>query len=168
MTRKSRTIGRALAGAIGLCVVTGVVLAGQQYRALEGVTSAKVVFDVRTGDPQRAASSLALMREMLTDDSLTAIAERPEFALVFSGGAVRLISSDTEGFSREDREVLEQIEETVSAMTRDGIRLEACLIAANRFGVDPDSFVAGVDPVGNGWISLIGYQAKEHSLVAVY
>jgi intracellular sulfur oxidation DsrE/DsrF family protein len=168
MTRKSIALNWMLGGAIVFSVATVVVLAGQQYRALEGATSAKAVFDVRTGDPQKAADSLGLIHRTLTDDSLTAIAERPDFAVVFIGPAVRLISTDTAEFSAEERQILEQIAERLTAMACDGMTLEACLVAANRFGVDPESFVSGVDPVGNGWISLIGYQAKNYSLVPIY
>ena len=52
-------------------------------------------------------------------------------------------------------------------MTKDGITLEACLVAAKGFGVEPSSILPEIKQVGNGWISLIGYEAKGYSMVPV-
>ena len=53
-------------------------------------------------------------------------------------------------------------------MVKSGIRLEICLVAAQVFGVDPGSVLPEIKQVGNGWISLIGYQARGYSLVPAY
>ena len=52
-------------------------------------------------------------------------------------------------------------------MTKDGIKFESCLIAAKLLGVEPSSILPEIKQVGNGWISLIGYQARGYSLVPV-
>jgi hypothetical protein len=46
--------------------------------------------------------------------------------------------------------------------------LEICLVAAQVFGVDPASILPGIKHVPNGWISLIGYEVKDNSLVPAY
>jgi intracellular sulfur oxidation DsrE/DsrF family protein len=53
-------------------------------------------------------------------------------------------------------------------MSKNGIKLEICLIAAKVFNVDPASVLPEIKRVGNGWISMIGYQAQGYSLVPVY
>ena len=168
MTRESRRIGWTLVASVCLLLLTSVGLAGQQYAALEGVTSVRAVYDLRTATPERTARYLDLMHQLLTDDSFTAITERPDFAVVVCGAAITHISKNRDGFSVEDQDALNQIAETVAAMAADGITVEACLYVARRLGVDPGSFLSGVNPVGNGWISLIGYQTKGYSLVPVY
>ena len=84
------------------------------------------------------------------------------------GPAVKLLAQDNEGLSAEDQEAVDRIAATISAMARDGIRLQYCLFAASVQGVDPESVLPEINPVGNGWISLIGYQAKGYSLVPIY
>ena len=53
-------------------------------------------------------------------------------------------------------------------MSKDGVKLEICLFAAEVFGVDPASVLPEIKRVGNGWISLIGYQSKGYALVPAY
>ena len=45
---------------------------------------------------------------------------------------------------------------------------EAGLFAADLFDVEPDTILPEIKHVPNGWISLIGYQAKGHNLVAAF
>ena len=52
-------------------------------------------------------------------------------------------------------------------MAKDGVSFEACLVAAKAFGIEPSSILPEIKQVGNGWISLIGYEAKGYSLVPV-
>ncbi len=73
-----------------------------------------------------------------------------------------------EGFSPEEQNNLDEIATTISEMSKDGTKLEICLFAAKVFGVDPASVLAGIKHVPNGWVSLIGYEAKGYSLVPVY
>jgi intracellular sulfur oxidation DsrE/DsrF family protein len=89
-------------------------------------------------------------------------------AVIFSGPSVKLMTKNKEGFSPEEQKSLDEIANTISIMAKDGIRMEICLVAANIFGVDPGSFLPGIKPVPNGWVSLIGYETKGYSLVPAY
>jgi intracellular sulfur oxidation DsrE/DsrF family protein len=53
-------------------------------------------------------------------------------------------------------------------MSKEGIRFEICMVAVKVFGVEASSILPEIKQVHNGWISLIGYQAKGYSLVPVY
>jgi intracellular sulfur oxidation DsrE/DsrF family protein len=88
--------------------------------------------------------------------------------VVFIGPSVKLISKNREGFSPEDLKSLDEIANTISAMAKDGINFEMCLVAAKFFNVDPASVSPEIKGVGNGWIPIIGYQAQGYSLVPVY
>ncbi len=57
--------------------------------------------------------------------------------------------------------------EILSLSEQDGVKMEVCLYAAKVLGVDPNSILPEIDHVGNGFISVVGYQAQGYSVVAV-
>ncbi len=147
-----------------LCAVSPV--SGEEYKAMKGIKSAKAVFDERESNPKSTAGHLTVIHQ--TYKELAAMKKTPVFVIVFIGPSVKLISKNREGFSPEDQKSLDEIASTISAMSKDGINLEICLVAAKVFNVDPASVLPEIKRVGNGWISMIGYQAQGYSLVPVY
>ena len=137
-----------------------------EYEALKGIKSANAVFDVRIGSPASAALHLKLMHQTLKD--LQAEKKSAKLAVVFIGPSVKLISKNREGFAPDDAKHLDDIAKAITEMSKDGIRLEICLIAAKVFNVDPATILPEIKHVPNGWISLIGYQAQGYSLVPAY
>lgn len=164
MKRKIITLISLSIAIVLLCAVS--FASGEEYETMKGIKSAKAVFDERESNPKSAALHLKLIHQ--TYKELAAMKKNPVFAVVFSGPSVKLISRNREGFSPDDQKSLDEIASTISAMSKDGMKLEVCLIAANVFNVDPASFLPEIKRVGNGWISEIGYQAKRYSLVPVY
>ena len=138
----------------------------QEYAALKGVKSIKVVFDVRTGIPKVAALQLKLIRQ--TNKDLIAEKKAPISTVVFLSQSVKLVSTNREGFTPEDLPLLDEIAEGVAALAKDGIGLELCLVAARFHKVDPASVLPEITKVENGYISIIGYQAQGYTLVPVY
>jgi intracellular sulfur oxidation DsrE/DsrF family protein len=63
---------------------------------------------------------------------------------------------------------LEEFDQTIAAMAKDGIRLEVCMFAANLMGVKPESFPPQIHPVEKGWIASLGHQQKGYSLMPAY
>jgi intracellular sulfur oxidation DsrE/DsrF family protein len=147
-----------------LCVVSTV--SGEEYTAMKGIKSVKVVFDERESNPKIAALHLAGIHQ--TYKELATMKKNPVFVIVFIGPSVKLISKNREGFPPEDLKSLDEIADTISAMAKDGINFEMCLVAAKFFNVDPASVYPEIKGVGNGWIPIIGYQAQGYSLVPVY
>jgi intracellular sulfur oxidation DsrE/DsrF family protein len=146
-----------------LCVVSTVY--GEEYESMKGIKAAKAVFDEREGNPKGAALQLKIIHQ--TYKELAAMKNDPVFVVIFIGPSVKLISKTREGFSPEDQKSLDEIANTITAMSKDGINLEICLVAAKMFNVDPASVLPEIKRVGNGWISMIGYQAQRYSLVRV-
>jgi len=142
------------------------VASAQEYAALKGVETTKIVFDIRTGVPKVAALQLKLIRQ--THKDLIAEKKTPKSTVVFIGQSVKLVSSNREGFTPEELLLLDEIASTVSALSKEGIELELCLFAAKVHNVDPASVLPEITKVENGYISIIGYQAKGYSLVPVY
>ena len=147
-----------------LCVVSPV--SGEEYKSMKGIKSVKVVFDERESNPKIAALHLTGIHQ--TYKELATMKKNPVFVVVFIGPSVKLISKNREGFSPEDLKSLDEIANTISAMAKDGINFEMCLVAATFFNVDPESVLPEIKGVGNGWIPIIGYQAQGYSLVPVY
>jgi intracellular sulfur oxidation DsrE/DsrF family protein len=142
------------------------IASAEEYDAMKGVNSVRVIFDMRDGIPEIAASHMKLIQH--TYDQLAAMGKKPLFVVVFMGSAVKLISTDLSRFSDEEQKYLKEIDDTISRMSKTGIHLEVCLAAVDYFRIDPASIRSEIKKVGNGWISEIGYQANGYSLVPVY
>jgi intracellular sulfur oxidation DsrE/DsrF family protein len=147
-----------------LCAVPTVY--GEEYEGLKAVKSVKVVFDDRQGNPESASLHLKLIHQTYKD--FVKMKKNPEFVVVFIGPSVKLISKNREGFKPEDQKSLDEIANTISAMSKDGIKTEICLVAASVLGVDPATVLPEIKRVGNGWISMTVYQSNGYSVVPVY
>ncbi len=141
-------------------------VSAEEYEGMKGVDSVHVFFDMRDAIPMIADVHLSLILDTYND--LVAMNKNPDFAVVFMGGSVKLISSDRGHFSAEERKHLDAIAETLTKMSKAGIHLEVCLAAVKYFKVDPTTIQPALKHVANGWISEIGYQAKGYQLVPVY
>lgn len=147
-----------------LCAVPTVY--GEEYEGLMGLKSAKAIFDERESSPKTASIHLKLIHQTYKD--FAKMKKKPDFVVVFIGPSVKLISKNREGWSPEDQKLLDEIANTISAMSKDGIKTEICLVAASFFNVDPATVLPEIKRVGNGWISMIVYQSQGYSLVPVY
>lgn len=168
MKIKSITIIITLLLSVIMIFHADVNVSAQDYDALKDVKSIKAVFDFRIGKPESAVMLLDLIRDTYKEENIRNVTDKPEFVVVFLGPAVKLISTQTEGFSDEEKELVGNVANTIKEMANEGIGLEICVFAAHVLGVDPATVLPEIKQVGNGWISLIGYQAKGYSLVPVY
>ncbi len=166
MTSNSSRVIFVLFLSVCFLLITSLPVLAQEYDALKGLKSAKAVFDIRMGDPKATALHLKLIHQTYKD--LVAEKKSPVFVLVFIGPSVKLVSTDRKSFSADDQKALDEIADTISQLSKDGIKLELCLVAAKVFGVDPSTVLKEIKTVGNGWVSEIGYQAQGYSLVPVY
>lgn len=167
MERKTRILVSIVVASVFMLAVVGSALAAT-YESLAGLKSVKAIFDVRAASAKSAAMQLKLIHDTYKDKSIRAVSKKPSFIVAFMGPSVKLLSKDKQGVSVEDQKSMDEIAQTVQAMAKDGIKLEVCDFAANVFGVDPASMLPEIKHVPNGWISLIGYQARGYSLVPVY
>jgi uncharacterized protein len=138
-----------------------------QYPALEGIERLDTVVDYSLGSAQAATVVFPAVREIYQDPSVTALPESPRTVIVFHGKAVRLLSTDREGFEEADLEAVEQVAEMIRQFDQDGIRMEVCMYAVNALGVDPATLMPEIEQVGNGFISVAGYQNQGYAVVVV-
>jgi len=167
MERKTRIIVSIVVATVFMLAVVGSVSAAT-YEALAGVKSIKAIFDVRDSNVKSAAVHIKLIHDTYKDKSIMAVSKKPSFIVAFMGPSVKLISMNKQGFSMEDQKSMDEIAQTIREMAKDGIKLEVCDFAVKVFGVDPASILPEIKHVPNGWVSLIGYQARGYSLVPAY
>lgn len=135
----------------------------REYAAMEGVNNVQTVFDFRVGDGKVALAHLDLIHSMLKDPSMTQGGVPPEMVVVFIGPSVNLVSTDEGGATAEAKDAIAR---KISEMDADGARFEICMTTAHALEVSADSILPEIVQVGNGWISLVGYQHKGYAMIA--
>lgn len=170
MTRKNYILVHTLVTSVVFIFVVTLMASpamSGEYAALEGVKSLKTVFDVSQGSPQTANIVFWAVKNVNDDQSVRALPESPQVAVVFHGPAVKMISTDRKGFKASDNEALNEFANLIRQMKKDGVRFEVCDYALKVLGVDPATVLPEVDHVGNGFISIAGYQAKGYSVITI-
>lgn len=136
------------------------VIALDDTRALTGLNETSVIYDVRTGE----AKKLQFMLKVISDtrSSMLEQGAKGEIIVSMRGPTVKLLVANSEVGSPETRA---DIAQAITRLTEQGVRLEACGYALNLFALDPHDLFAGVVPVGNSLVSLIGYQNKGYAFI---
>ena len=127
--------------------------------ALEGVEEAKTVFLVNLDSAPRAAGFLKAIRG--THKGLLEQDVSSKVVVVFLGKVVQYLSTEPDAeLAKEHGESLQSIAETAAELKALGVRMEVCGAATKHFGVDNDTVLGEMEIVGNGFISLIGWQSQ--------
>jgi intracellular sulfur oxidation DsrE/DsrF family protein len=168
-THRSQVFGCFLALIIAalLIAIPAFSAISKDYTALDGVDQVKAVFDVTSGSAETINIVFWAVKNVYEDQSVRDLKKPPTVAVVFHGPAVKLISTDTEGFSDAEKEAVDEFSGLIRRMKGDGVKLEVCMYAVKVLGVDPATILPEVDKVGNGFISIVGYQAKGYSVVNI-
>lgn len=164
--RSERSIISLLIAIAALWLLAVPALAGE-YAALNGITRLDAVYGFSQGTPKVANTVFVAVRDEYQNDSVRALAEPPRTVVVFYGPAVKLISTDRKWWKTEDVAEVDKFADTIRQMKKEGVTFEVCLYAAKVLGVDPATILPEVDRVGNGFVSVAGYQAQGYSLVLV-
>ena len=164
-----RTIARSLF--FFLLLVSNVIQAEQSVindqAALGDLKVGKGVFLVDIGDAKKLNFYLDVIQG--TYKGMKEQGVEPDFILVFIGPSVKYLStSPSPETEQEAGGVLMEIESNVEAIASLGVRQEVCAVATRVFGIDNKTLLPGLTPVGDGFISLIGYQSQGYYLVPVY
>jgi uncharacterized protein len=150
-----------------MITLTAPTTASGEYDALDGVKRIKAVFDVSLESPQAANVVFGAVKNVYEDQNVRSLPEQPQVAVVFHGPAVKLISTNHEGFDDADKAALSEFANMVRQMKNDGVKLEVCSYALEVLGVDPATVLPEVEKVGNGFISVVGYQSQGYSVVTI-
>jgi len=134
-------------------------------QALQGLSSAKAVFMLNVKDARRMAHVIKVIEK--TDKGMRAQGVKPEIVVVFIGPSVAFLTSDRRGISYMDQRNVTSIQKGIKKLKALGIRSEVCGVALKGMDIAPADVIPEVQPVGNGFISAIGYQAQGYALVPV-
>ncbi|MET0029649.1 MAG: DsrE family protein [Candidatus Thiodiazotropha sp.] len=135
--------------------------------ALKGVELTRSVFLIDFTNPRKTAFYLDIIEG--THDGLVRQGVTPHMVLVFIGETVRYLSTAPDDLlEMEYADELASIAESVKALDARGVRMEVCAVATRVFGVDNASILPEMSVVGDGFISLIGWQTQGHKLVPIF
>lgn len=147
-------------------LLQGSANAADDKSSLSGLKEVKVAFDLKEGNPKALLNRLDIIDE--TRQSLLSQGVTPHFILAFRGPATKLLQTDPDMIKPEDRElaakVAAKVKEMSSASGIDGF--EQCAVAVREQGTKVEKVLPQVHVVGNGFISLMAYQAKGYAYIA--
>lgn len=163
-TRLPKLLG---AFALGMFVVcsTG-VRAADDSAALKGLKEGKIAFDIHEGNPKLLLARLDVIDE--TRQSLIQQGVAPHFILAFRGPATKLVQTDQEKIKPEDRPLAAKVAARIKEMSKaPGVEgFEQCAIASRTQETKTELVLPEIRVVGNGFISLMAYQARGYAYIA--
>jgi intracellular sulfur oxidation DsrE/DsrF family protein len=152
----------AMGIAIALTIASSSALAAESLgnaAALQGVEQAKSVFLIKANGIAQTDRAMKAIRG--TQKGLLEQGVQSEIVVVFIGKAVQFITTEPESsLVKEHDEALQSISSTAKELKSLGVRMEVCGAATKHFGVDNSSLLQEMTVVGNGFISLIGWQTQ--------
>jgi intracellular sulfur oxidation DsrE/DsrF family protein len=135
--------------------------------ALADLKTAKGVFLVDIGDARKLNFYLEVIQG--TYRGMKSQGVEPDFVLVYTGPSVKyLTTSPSEDVEGSAGGLMLEIEANIASLEKLGVKQEICTVATRVFGIDNDTVLPGLTLVGDGFISLIGYQAQGYHLVPVF
>lgn len=135
--------------------------------ALDGVKQGKAIFLVDVDNPQKAALYLNIIND--THKSMAAQKVKPDFIVLFIGPTVRFLTTEPAAeLATKQKDALASIAASIKELNGKGVRMEICEIATGFFKVSNDKLLPELKLIGNGFISLIGYQSKGYGLVPIF
>ncbi|MES9988661.1 MAG: DsrE family protein [Candidatus Thiodiazotropha endolucinida] len=135
--------------------------------ALNSVKETRSVFLIDFTNPRKTAFYLDIIRG--THEGLVRQGVTPNMVLVFIGETVRYLSTEPDDvLAMEYGKQLDSIADSAKALKAKGVRMEVCAVANRVFEVDNATILPEMDVVGDGFISLIGWQTQGHKLVPIF
>jgi intracellular sulfur oxidation DsrE/DsrF family protein len=165
--RRFNTLFVLLLAGLFLLISAGPGIAVDDREALQGMTAAKVVFDVKKDDPQQLLRALTAIRK--THERLIRQDVQPDFVVTLRGPtAVSLIDMNEDPDADEyQAEVLDKVSWNIIALQKAGVQLEICSLDLSLVGMADAELLPGIKKVGNSLVSLIAYQNKGYAMVAI-
>jgi intracellular sulfur oxidation DsrE/DsrF family protein len=134
--------------------------------ALHDLKVAKGVFLLNVKEPGTMARVLKVIEE--TAQGIAAQKVKPETIVVVIGPSVAFLTKDRRGIPYTEQKAVADVQGFLIKLKKAGIRTEVCGIAMRNMDVTPEMLIPEVTAVGNGYVSVIGYQSQGYSLVPVF
>lgn len=167
-TRKSfHPVALLLCAAAFVVLISTPVFSAGYDNSLKGVKHYDAVYEVTQENPKVANIVFWAVKNSYEVAEVKALPNPPKVAVVFHGPAVKMLSSDKTPFDAAAWAEVEKFQETLRQMKKDGVTLEVCQYAVEVMGADKTKIMPEVDVVGNGFVSVIGYQMQGYAVVRV-
>ena len=135
--------------------------------ALRGVSEGKGLFLVDLTRPDKTALYLEIIQG--THAGMKRQGVEPDFVVVYIGPTVKFLTTRPgDELEMEFGEELARIQRAVKGLGELGVKQEVCAIATKVFNIDNATLPEELKLVGDGFISLIGYQSQGYKLVPIY
>ena len=150
-----------------ICLILAPVMAfAAQFnneKALNGLSSVKIVCDVNVGDPDLLLTRMYFLDE--TYSQLLDFGVKPTIVVAFRGKASLFITKNDKYIKAEQRKQRLEMKAWLEHFKELGFTIEQCYIAAKSYKIDTKDFLPQVNIVANGYISLIGYQSQGYAFL---
>lgn len=134
--------------------------------ALEGIETGKVIWDVTLSKPSRLLFVMKVIDE--TYEDLVRQDVTPDMVFTFHGRVLKLLSSQPLELDLDEEVALEELLVLIQTLSnKPGVKMESCSVASRILGIDNSTIISEVKPVGNTFVSMIGYQQKGYALIPI-
>ena len=134
--------------------------------ALQGIETGKVVWDVTLSKPSRLLFVMKVIEE--TYDDLVKQDVTPDMVFTFHGRVLNLLTTQPLELDVKEEAAHKELVELIQRFRKKpGVKMESCSVAARVLGIDNSTIIPEVKPVGNTFVSLIGYQQKGYALIPI-
>jgi|TARA_B110000240_G_scaffold147630_1_gene163236 intracellular sulfur oxidation DsrE/DsrF family protein len=134
--------------------------------ALEGIETGKVIWDVTLSKPSRLLFVMKVIDETYQD--LVKQNVTPDMVFTFHGRVLNLLSSQPLELDLDEEIALEELLVLIQTLSnKPGVKMESCSVASRILGIDNSTIISAVKPVGNTFVSMIGYQQKGYALIPI-
>ena len=163
-TRLTRLLATLALGAFVTCSTA--VQAFDDSASLVGIKEGKIAFDIKEGNGKLLLAQLNIIEE--TRQLLIQQGVKPHIIMTFRGPASKLVQTDQEKIKPEDRKMAVKIAARIKEMSKaPGIEgFEQCALATRQQETKPELVLPEIRVVGDGFISLMAYQAKGYAYIA--
>lgn len=134
---------------------------------LDGVVSARAVWDFTTGDARRFIDRVSLLKQ--TAESFVARGITPDFVMLIHGPATQFVARTHAGtkFEAAGCTTLAEIHALLGSLATLGVRLEVCLIAMERSDVARENLIDCAVVEQNVFVTSIALQNKGYACMQV-
>lgn len=132
-------------------------------QALSGVKNVKAYFDVNVGQPSKLLSRLLTIYQ--TYGQIEAFGVKPDFVIGFRSTASKFVTRGDVYVQKNELPDKQKVQSWIKQFQELGITMEQCRISDSVLRIDPKEILPEIKVVANGYVSMIGYQAKGYALV---
>lgn len=153
--------------ALALLLPVTAVAGPDNARALQGLEKGKVVWNITLADPQQLAGQMQVIHQTYKD--LKGAGIKPKMVLGFHSPNVNYLAENLDHIDLKKTDAVMRFQKQLAKVADlEGVRVEACGIANQFFGMKGKDMRDDVTVVANGYVSFIAYQHKGYGMIGIH